>query len=212
MKLQDKLDAMRKDVLATENDLTLTELYNLRDKVRSDAELHLVEQDQRRRGRVDILIELHDRIDLAVAEAYGWGAEARAGVLDDATIVARLVALNAERHAEERRGVVRWLRPDYQLARAGVTQLPTAVADVQIEAALDTGRTRKPAFPRDAIGQTAAVLVALRGGTALAGADIARLYSQGQRVERRIVATLSALERLGHVAAEGDRYHLRRVA
>ncbi|GGE92311.1 class I SAM-dependent DNA methyltransferase [Sphingomonas prati] len=209
--LAEELDAMRKEVLAAEGDLTLTGLYNLRDRVRSGADLDLVEQDQRRRGRVDILIELHDRIDLAVAEAYGWGADARAGLLDDATIASRLVALNAERHAEERRGVVRWLRPDYQLARAGVTQLPVA-AEEQIAAELRVARTVKPSFPRDAIGQTAAVLGALRGGAALDGAEIARMYAQGLRVERRISATLAALERLGHVASGGGRYHLRRVA
>ncbi|WP_076068063.1 class I SAM-dependent DNA methyltransferase [Sphingomonas montana] len=209
--LGDELDAMRKEVLAGEPDLTLTGLYNLRDRVRSGAVLDLVEQDQRRRGRVDILIELHDRIDAAVADAYGWGAEQRAGTLDDATIVARLVALNAERHAEERRGVVRWLRPDYQLARAGVTQLPVA-QDAQIAAELPAVRATKPTFPRDAIGQTAAVLAALRGGAALDGAEIARLHAQGLRVERRILATLAALERLGHVAVVGGRYHLRRVA
>ncbi|HEX8447915.1 MAG TPA: DNA methyltransferase [Sphingomonas sp.] len=209
--LAEELDAMRKAVLAAEADLTLTGLYNLCTRVRSGAVLDRVEQDQRRRGRIDILIELHDRIDAAVADAYGWGAEQRAGTLDDATILMRLVALNAERHAEERRGIVRWLRPDYQLGRAGVPQL-AAAADAQIEVALPQGMARKPTFPRDAIGQTAAVLSALRGGAALTGSDIARRYTQGMRVERRISATLAALERLGHVALDGVRYYLRRAA
>jgi hypothetical protein len=37
--------------------------------------------------------------------------------LAPAEIVARLVALNAERAAEEKAGKVRWLRPDYQEPR-----------------------------------------------------------------------------------------------
>jgi hypothetical protein len=46
--------------------------------------------------------------------SYGWPAE-----LPPSEIVARLVALNAERAAEERAGHVRWLRPDYQVPRFG---------------------------------------------------------------------------------------------
>ena len=41
--------------------------------------------------------------------AYGWPA-----TLTDAEILERLVALNAERAAEEKRGIIHWLRPDYQ--------------------------------------------------------------------------------------------------
>jgi hypothetical protein len=47
-----------------------------------------------------------------VAAAYGWPAD-----LAPAEIVARLVALNAERAAEEAAGHIRWLRPDYQIPR-----------------------------------------------------------------------------------------------
>jgi hypothetical protein len=50
---------------------------------------------------------------VAVAAAYGWPAD-----LAPADIVARLVALNPTRAAEEAAGTVRWLRPDYQQARA----------------------------------------------------------------------------------------------
>ena len=200
---------MRKEVLAEHTDLTLTGLYNLREKVGGGVALSAAEEDQRRRGRVDILIELHDRIDVAVADAYGWPAD-----LSDEAIVANLVALNAERHAEERAGTVRWLRPDYQRAKAGVVAIDAPRPDVaaQIEAALPAAKAAKPAFPRDAIGQTAAVLSELRGGTALDAATIARRYAQGLKAERRIAATLAALERLGHVARDGATYRMRRAA
>jgi len=63
-------------------------------------------------GLVLILKELHDRLDVAIAEAYGWSAD-----LTDDEILAKLVALNKERSTEEKRGLVRWLRPDYQIPR-----------------------------------------------------------------------------------------------
>jgi hypothetical protein len=205
--LAEELDATRKEVLAEHTDLTLTGLYNLREKLRQHGPFSAVEQDQRRRGRVDIIAELHDRIDAAVADAYGWPRD-----LTDDAIVTRLVALNAERHAEEKAGKVRWLRPDYQLRRAGVTLLAPKVQDQQIEALLPVAATRKPTFPRDAIGQTAAVLADLRGASGFTSADIARRYTQGMKTEPRIAATLAALVRLGHVAVDDGRYTLRRAA
>ncbi|UUL82363.1 class I SAM-dependent DNA methyltransferase [Sphingomonas qomolangmaensis] len=211
--LAEELDAMRKEVLAEHGDLTLTGLYNLREKLVKGEAFDSAEQDQRRRGRVDILHELHARIDDAVADAYGWGQEWRLGDLSDEAIVERLVALNALRHAEEKQGIVRWLRPDYQIAKAGIPQLAARKgAPEQIEALLPAAKDRKPLFPRDAIGQTATVLADLRGGALLTAQDIAIRYSQGRKVEKRIAATLDALVRLGHVAQDDAGYHLRKVA
>ena len=204
----EELDATRKAVLAAHDDLTLTGLYNLRTAVEAGTALTERDMDRRRRGRIDILIELHTRIDAVVSAAYGWPHD-----LADAEIVARLVALNATRTAEESAGRVRWLRPAYQVARAGIAMLPVATTDaVQIEAGLEGRRARKPAFPRDAIGQTAAVLAALRGGGALSAEAIARAHAQGRKVERRIQTTLEALERLGHVSRRDGGYRLRRAA
>ena len=66
------------------------------------------------RGRAGIVRKLHDDLDAAVAEAYGWPAD-----LPPAEIVSLLVALNAARAAEEAAGHVRWLRPDFQAGRFG---------------------------------------------------------------------------------------------
>lgn len=82
----------------------------------------------------------------------------------------------------------------------------------QIEADLPTAAARKPSFPRDAIGQTAAVLEELRSGHAMAAADIAAHYTQGLRAAPRIEATLAALAGLGHVSVERGGYRLRRAA
>lgn len=43
------------------------------------------------------LDQAHARLDAAVAEAYGWGEDWRAGRLDDDAILARLFALNRAR-------------------------------------------------------------------------------------------------------------------
>jgi hypothetical protein len=60
-------------------------------------------------GLVSVLKQLHDDLDEAVFAAYGWPS-----TLSDAEILARVVALNAERAREEAGGLVRWLRPEYQ--------------------------------------------------------------------------------------------------
>jgi len=125
---------------------------------------------------------LHDQIDALVAEAYGWPAD-----LSDDEILARLVALNAERAAEEKRGLVRWLRPDYQRARAGVARRAEARPDEeQLEASL--------------------VVVA-------AAKTLARSFRQGAKAEPAIARVLASLARLGHIyTAEGRDYGLRRRA
>ena len=98
---------------AEQPDITLTGLYNLVEKLRRNTALTPAEADTARRARAAIILELHRRLDAAVAAAYGWEAS-----LAPAEIVARLVALNAARAAEEAAGTIRWLRPDYQAGRA----------------------------------------------------------------------------------------------
>ena len=112
--LAEELDATRNVALAEVPRLTVTEIYNLRDKVRSGAAMSTADQDRARAARAGIVNRLHEQLDEAVAAAYGWPAD-----LPPSEIVARLVALNAERAAEEQAGTVRWLRPDYQIPRFG---------------------------------------------------------------------------------------------
>jgi type I restriction-modification system DNA methylase subunit len=206
-KIAEELDAARKEVLAEHPDLTLTTLYNLREKLVKGESFTAKEEDQRMRGRVDIMAELHNRLDAAVAEAYGWPVD-----LSDEEIVTRLVALNAERAAEERRGIVRWLRPEYQQKKAGVATLEKKPQAEQIEALLPDAKSQKPSFPRDAIGQTAAVLTELRAGGSHSAEAIAVRFRQGRKVTNRIEATLQALVRLGYVSHDAGRYRLRRAA
>jgi hypothetical protein len=117
--LAEELDATRKAALAETDKLTMTELYNLREKLRSGAPMDEKEQRRATKARAAIVNRLHEQLDQAVADAYGWGEEWRAGTLGPSEIVARLVALNHERAAEEKAGKIRWLRPDYQEPRFG---------------------------------------------------------------------------------------------
>lgn len=66
-------------------------------------------------GLVSALRQIHDELDAAVADAYGWPL-----ALSDEEILERLVRLNADWAAEERRGLARWLRPEYQRPAAGI--------------------------------------------------------------------------------------------
>jgi len=112
--LAEELDATRKAALAEVSGLTMTEIYNLRESQRAGTLSDLLQVERAASARVGIIDRLHAQIDTEVAAAYGWPAD-----LPPTEIVARLVALNAKRAAEERQGKVRWLRPDYQIPRFG---------------------------------------------------------------------------------------------
>jgi hypothetical protein len=117
--LAEELDATRKIALAEVPRLTMTEIYNLKDRQRLGQLKDLMEVERASAARVGIIARLHEQIDAEVAAAYGWPAD-----LPPAEIVARLVALNAERAAEEKAGTVRWLRPEYQIPRFGAKPAP----------------------------------------------------------------------------------------
>jgi hypothetical protein len=109
-KIAEDLDAHRKRVQAQHPGLTLTGMYNVLEKLRSNEPLTPKEKEIHDKGLVSILKQLHDDLDAAVFHAYGWPQ-----TLTDAEILERLVALNAERAKEEAQGHIRWLRPDYQI-------------------------------------------------------------------------------------------------
>lgn len=107
--LGERLDAHRKRQQSRYPDLTLTDMYNVLEKERAGEKLNEKERRIHEQGLIGLLRQLHDELDAAVAEAYGWPAD-----LPEADILERLVHLNAQRAAEEAAGQVRWLRPEYQ--------------------------------------------------------------------------------------------------
>mgnify|MGYP003640348489 FL=1 len=107
--LGERLDAHRRERQAAHPKLTLTDMYNVLEKLRAGEAFEGQDKQTYDQGLIGILRDLHDQIDGAVAEAYGWPAD-----LSDEEILIRLVHLNRERVAEEAAGHVRWLRPEYQ--------------------------------------------------------------------------------------------------
>jgi hypothetical protein len=207
-----EMHTLRKQCQADHPGLTLTQIYNVREKLRAGEPLNDSEEAIKTKGLVLIVNELHDKIDALVAQAYGWPAD-----LSDEDILARLVALNAQRAAEEKRGLVRWLRPDYQRARAGVADAQAAAesgAQIAAPLVLEAGKTQKPSFPSSEVERTAAVFAALAMATKpLDAASIARMYRQGARAEPAVLRVLAALARLGHIhSADGKSFALRRAA
>lgn len=210
----EELDAHRKRVLNEHPKLTLTGLYNVLEELRKGTLPDALDADDRAifdNGQVLILKELHDRLDAEVAAAYGWSAD-----LSDDEILSGLVALNKERAAEERKGKVRWLRPEYQVPRFGSAKEKRELDLVggEVHAAAPAA-AKKQTYPKNEIEQTAAVMAALASATTAIGADaIAATFVQGQKAAKSVQAVLDSLARMGHLdTPDGGRtFLLRRVA
>lgn len=140
---------------------------------------------------------LHDDLDAAVFEAYGWPPD-----LTDEQILERLVALNAERAEEEKRGLVRWLRPDFQNpagkpAAAVQGTLPEAEAPEEGEEPATPAPGARP-WPKKMAEQIAAVRDLLGGGTGLWTApQVAAAFTGAKPAD--VTPVLESLAMLGHL-------------
>ncbi len=105
----EQLDAHRKRQQAQHATLTLTDLYNVVEKLRAGEPLTAKDQTINQQGLASVVLSLHQQLDAAVADAYGWPDG-----LPAADILTRLVALNQERAREEQAGTIRYLRLAYQ--------------------------------------------------------------------------------------------------
>ena len=205
--LAEALDLHRKQVQARHPDISLTGMYNIRDRIRSGAELTEAEVDLKERGLVLILDKLHEDLDAAVDNAYGWS--------EDTTSQQRLaflVSLNKQRTTEEATGQVRWLRPDYQTQRFGGTAQNLVGSQFDF---IERGIDAKPNFPSDERRRTAAIFAFLaEANSPLTPADIAMRFKHGKKAEKDIAATLRAFVRFGDLASlDGGRsFQLRQFA
>lgn len=151
-KLAEQIDNHRKRQQAAHPDLTLTGMYNVLEKLRAGEELTEKDKTTHQNGLLSLLRELHDDLDTAVFEAYGWsdlatklvGKPGATTPLPDKPVeqaeaeeelLMRLVELNKQRAQEEAEGTIRWLRPEYQA--------PDSVAE-QTDLALETVAASKP--------------------------------------------------------------------
>ncbi len=198
----ERLDAHRKAVFDRHSHLTMTGLYNVLEKVRAQTSLTDAEKDVYDAGLVEVLRRIHDDLGAAVAEAYGWPAE-----LTGEQILERLVALNRERVAEERDGKVRWLRPEFQAPK----DVAAGKKPEQVEADLVIveGAAKKPRLPAALLDQVAAIRATLaRLGDIVTPREVAREFSQGKRVEKKVEDILRTLTLLGQTEQVDDSYFL----
>jgi SAM-dependent methyltransferase len=71
--LGDRLDAHRKRVQAAHPEVTITAMYNLLEKLRKAEPLDDKDKAFNQKALVSTLKQIHDELDAAVFEAYGWG-------------------------------------------------------------------------------------------------------------------------------------------
>jgi very-short-patch-repair endonuclease len=95
---------------------------------------------------------------LPVGEGSAMSRDEAKRAFDDA-VLERLVALNAERAAEEARGLVRWLRPEFQNPQAAPAQtvIDTGPEDDTPEAVAPLAAAKPQPWPKDAVAQVRAV-------------------------------------------------------
>ncbi len=196
--IAERLDAHRKRRQQLHPALTLTDMYNVLEKLRANQELTPQDHALYDAGLIGTLRELHDDLDRAVFDAYGWPQN-----LTTEEILARIVALNAERRAEEASGLVRWLRPDYQAPAA----VPIArVLEGFVEEAPAAATRRKQPWPGTLPEQVRAIKEALRGSPARTPQQVASTFRPASRT--RVGEILATLVALGQARVVGDRYSL----
>ena len=117
----------------------MTGMYNVLEKLRSGEPLNDKEKTIHEQGLVSVLKQLHDELDAAVFDAYGWPV-----TLTDEEILERLVALNAERAAEEQRGQIRWLRPEFQNPATNKPKQQTIALPEPDDDEEETSKSKKP--------------------------------------------------------------------
>ncbi len=182
--LAKQLDAHRKRQQEQHPGLTMTGLYNVLERLRrqsvpgsDEPPLSAKEKEIHEQGLVSVLRELHDDLDRAVFQAYGWQDLAdrlvgRPGATTpwpekpeeqqdaEEELLQRLVDLNHQRAAEEAQGQIRWLRPDYQApdATPEQTQLTTTSDDAEeATAGTATATTTKHPWPKTLQAQIRAI-------------------------------------------------------
>ena len=235
-----RLDSFRKERLAEHEFLSMTGMYNVLERLRelengcdvpplSDAE-----RDIHDAGLVSMLKDIHDEIDRATFSAYGWedladrlvgkpGAtmpsphKSEDQEAAEEELLSRLVALNLERQAEEKQGLVRWLRPDYQIPKLG-HRVPKPAGGEQIEADVSVlPESEKPKWPADGLDQIRVVRDVLTRAPAPALPDEIAASFDGRNTAKRKARIVQVLEtlvatgaaRTGHLEGE-IRYFLPR--
>jgi hypothetical protein len=217
--LGERLDAFRKDRLAEHSFLTMTGLYNALERLRELENgcevppLSEVERDLHQSGLISVLQAIHDDIDRAVLAAYGWedlipalvgkpGATLPSSQKTpsqehaEEELLMRLVALNQERATEEKRGYVRWLRPEYQIARLGAKAPRQSGEHVGTLDIVVPDKVHRPKWPSDGLEQIRLVRDLLSRAPAPAPTDDISILFDGRNSPKRRDRVAEVLETL----------------
>ncbi len=182
----------------------MTGMYNVVEKLRSGEALTPKERAIHEIAACGVLRDMHDELDALVAEAYGWPWP-----MEKEEILERLVALHDERVAEEARGIVRWLRPEYQVPRFRSEAAPASL-DLRSAVPIATPRSvaAVPVWPTSAVDQLAAISALVSRGAV--NAEEASASFVGARREL-VLRHLETLALMGEVTLDADgRYQIAR--
>jgi hypothetical protein len=185
--LGEALDQHRKSRQTAHPKLTMTTMYNVLAKLRNGDRLDDKDREAYDQGLIGILRDIHDRIDGEVATAYGWPAD-----LSEDEILLRLVALNHTRAAEEAKGLIRWLRPEYQNPAGAKATAANEQTSLDVES--DEENADKTPWPKSLPEQIAAVRRTLSDLGEATPEQVARRFVRVRTTSvRPLLESLSAL-------------------
>ena len=175
--LAEQIDSHRKHQQEVHEGLTLTGMYNVLEKFRKDELLTAKEKTIHEQGLISVLQQLHNELDAAVFNAYGWDdladvlvgrpggttpltdkSEEQAEAEED--LLCRLVDLNHQRVAEEAQGHIRWLRPEFQAPAVSqqIAELPVENIEETIKVSEITRKRTFPKGMKDQVGVVREIL------------------------------------------------------
>ena len=129
--------------------------------------------------------------------------------MTDAEILERLVALNAERAAEEKRGIIHWLRPEYQAKGQAKITLPVDLPfsfgkPAKKSKAKPAAPKGKTAWPKKMAERVQVVEAALhRHGTATP-AELAEQFKRAKPAD--VAEILETLVTMGRARQQGGKF------
>lgn len=195
------IEAHRDRALARMEKVTLTEVYNVVEKLSRSIPLDEGERVIHEETACGVLLDLHDELDRLVAHSYGWPWP-----LEEREVLSRLIALHDSRKAEESSGRVRWLRPQYQRPRFAdrLSEIPAELELAKVAEEKAEYQARPP-WPDTAAEQIQAVQEAV----ADTPGNVEEIASRFHNARRELVDRhLETLKIMGEVRqTEDGRYH-----
>lgn len=214
--IAEEIDALRKRQQESHPEVTLTGVYNVLEKLRAGEALTKKEREIHDKGLVSVLRELHDKLDEAVFEAYGWEdlgkvlvgrPGATTPLIDkpedqaeaEEELLQRLVALNHERAREEAEGRIRYLRPEYQAPESAPAATQVGLEGLKDDKPKSEAKSTQPAkkltWPKVLAEQITAVQKILEEDERQSAEAIASRFKRSP--VQAVQSVLDALEALG---------------